>query len=139
MFNNKIRESFLARNFPSILFCPKHGFPSANIVPENYEFVLFSLDPWQPDFDYQCINAYRFKTMEEVDIFIEQQIILSAGKCHRMSKSKDHIREHIESHIGGLQFSCDVCGSVYKSRANLRKHKARNNRIYSIQSLMHLL
>ena len=50
MFNNKIRESFLARNFPSILFCPKHGFPSANIVPENYEFVLFSLDTWQPDF-----------------------------------------------------------------------------------------
>ena len=35
--------------------------------------------------------------------------------CDYTSKKKDHMREHVEKHIDGVEYPCNVCNRVYRS------------------------
>ena len=37
---------------------------------------------------------------------------------------KSNMKYHIEKHIEGLSFTCDLCGKEYRSRDSVRKHKS---------------
>ena len=38
-------------------------------------------------------------------------------------KFKSHMRNHIETHLEGLSFPCQLCGKIFRSRNQLSKHK----------------
>ena len=42
--------------------------------------------------------------------------------CRRQFAKKSQTLEHIETHIDGLQFPCQYCDYVAKSRHSLRDH-----------------
>ena len=45
--------------------------------------------------------------------------------CHKVVKgvkNKSHMRDHVEVHVDGLQFSCNFCTKSYRSRSVLRSH-----------------
>ena len=72
-----------------------------------------------------------FQNIEELDAFIDQQITKTdeGHTCNicknKTSRQRGHIKEHIEVHINGLSFNCDLCGKTYSSRLNLRIHKSK--------------
>ena len=42
-------------------------------------------------------------------------------ECGRVSP-KNHLREHIELHVPGLQYECPDCSAFFKSKNNMRSH-----------------
>ena len=76
------------------------------------------------------ISSEDFKNIEELDAYIDQQITKTdeghtCNICNKTAKKRGHIKEHIEVHINGLSFNCDLCGKAFSSRVNLRLHKTR--------------
>ena len=43
-------------------------------------------------------------------------------ECHLENKRKSHIKEHVETHIEGLEQRCTVCLKIFKNRPTLRTH-----------------
>ena len=67
---------------------------------------------------------------EEIDQKIHEYVIrgengvYSCGYCGKVGDKKiDHMRNHIETHMEGLSFSCQSCDKTFRSRESLRKHK----------------
>ena len=65
---------------------------------------------------------------------IEQKISEYLGKsfngdykCNLCGKTAgkniSHMKNHIETHLEGISFSCSVCGKQFRSRNSLSKHK----------------
>ena len=48
--------------------------------------------------------------------------------CGKSCSRKSDMRKHVEIHIGGLSFECQLCGQTFRSRTNLTNHKMRNHR-----------
>ena len=42
--------------------------------------------------------------------------------CKFTSRAGDHLREHVEKHINGLEYPCNLCGKVMRSSKSLRIH-----------------
>ena len=42
--------------------------------------------------------------------------------CNFTSRAGDHLREHVEKHINGLEYPCNLCGKVMRSSKSLRMH-----------------
>ena len=70
---------------------------------------------------------------------IEQKIAEYIGKndigdyicnlCGKESGKKiSHIKNHIETHLEGISFSCSICGKQFRSRNSLNSHKTKNHK-----------
>ena len=74
------------------------------------------------------MTSEGFQSIEDLDMYIEQQIMKAeyGSKCKICNKSfrfKAHTKEHIEIHIDGLAFDCNMCGRTKRTRRALRTHK----------------
>merc|ERR1712243_492125 len=72
-------------------------------------------------------NSGQFGSIEELDSYIQKQIIKTnnghqCSICGRISKRGSNLKEHIEIHIEGLSFSCDICGNNSGTRKRFRQH-----------------
>jgi len=75
------------------------------------------------------MNSEDFQNIEELDSYIDQQIIkinegYKCNICNKVSKYRGHSKEHMEVHINGLSFDCSFCGKTMSSRSSLRFHKS---------------
>ena len=64
---------------------------------------------------------------------IVQDLVTNTGKlfnCRECpySGSRGHVQEHVERHIKGFVFPCDVCRKTFERRATLRTHMYRCTR-----------
>ena len=48
--------------------------------------------------------------------------------CGKTTKKSSDIRRHVEIHIEGLAFECNVCQNSYRSRDLLKTHKQRSHK-----------
>ena len=65
-------------------------------------------------------------TMATIESMTEKHVDgYSCTHCDYNSKKKDHMREHVEKHINGLEYPCNVCNRVYRSSHSFRDHKRR--------------
>ena len=46
----------------------------------------------------------------------------SCTECNTSFKTKDHIMEHVENHVKGLQYPCNLCGKVFITSKNIQSH-----------------
>ena len=64
--------------------------------------------------------------MATVESMIEKQANgFLCTKCDYTSNNRGHIREHVEKHIEGLQYPCNICNKVYRSSLTFRGHRRR--------------
>ena len=45
--------------------------------------------------------------------------------CGKTANTRQHLRNHIETHLEGLSFPCDICGKTFRSRNALFIHNTR--------------
>ena len=66
------------------------------------------------------------ETLAKVDSMIEKRSDgYSCTRCEYTTRSRPHMREHVEKHIEGLEYPCNSCGKVLRSCHSLREHKRR--------------
>ena len=60
-------------------------------------------------------------------MFERKDLGFACNHCEYTSKKghKDHMREHVEKHIGGLEYPCNYCNKVLSSSISFRKHLQR--------------
>jgi len=68
--------------------------------------------------------------MAEVDAKIMEYVVknedgsYSCGMCGKSDwKRKDHVKNHVETHMEGLSFPCQSCDKTFRSRNLQRQHK----------------
>ena len=74
------------------------------------------------------------ENISAVDEQIEQNIInnmdgtYSCNLCGKISRTKQHAQNHMETHLEGLSFTCPLCEKTYRSRNTLAMHKSTKHR-----------
>ena len=72
--------------------------------------------------------------MNEIDNTINQHLEkLAAGEfrcklCGKGAKGSINMKRHIETHLEGLSYPCQVCGKIFRSRNSLNTHKVTLHR-----------
>merc|ERR1712142_301071 len=56
--------------------------------------------------------------------------------CHYFSGRKGHVNQHLEKHMTGLTFPCDICGKVYTLSRSFRKHRSRCTQLVTSRTLV---
>ena len=46
-------------------------------------------------------------------------------KCGYRTKRLCHIKDHVQKHIEGLEYPCNICKRTFKSSPSFREHKRR--------------
>ena len=65
-------------------------------------------------------------TMARIESMIEKRVDgYCCTKCVHTSKHLGHMKEHVEKHIEGLEYPCDVCKKIMRSSHSFRDHKKR--------------
>ena len=65
-------------------------------------------------------------TMAQIQSMIKKRIDgYFCTNCDHKSNKISHMREHVESHIEGLEYPCNLCNKVYRSSVSLRMHLGR--------------
>ena len=65
-------------------------------------------------------------TMEKIEMMIEKRADgYSCMNCGHISKHLGRMKEHVEKHIGGLEYPCNACNKVFRSSNSSRVHKSR--------------
>ena len=110
------------------------GLPSTEDV-ENANEESFHLKVELTEEESEGRRVHSEKTlvisdMAEVDEKIQQLMERRNGShhclaCDYSSSHTGHIREHVERHIEGLQYPCQVCQKTFKSRVSLRTHNRK--------------
>ena len=77
-----------------------------------------------------AMNSEDFQNIDDLNVYIEQQIIKMEGVyrckiCSKSSNKKSNTKEHVEMHINGLNVECNFCSKAFSSRNSLRSHKKR--------------
>ena len=52
----------------------------------------------------------------------DQSGIYSCHNCPKIFKKRGHMLEHVETHVEGLQFNCNFCSKLSRSRNSLKVH-----------------
>ena len=65
-------------------------------------------------------------TMARIESMIEKRVDgYCCTKCVHTSKHLGHMKEHVEKHIEGLEYPCDVCNKIMRSSHSFRDHVRR--------------
>ena len=48
--------------------------------------------------------------------------------CGKRSSVKQNMRNHVETHLEGVSFNCDICMKQYKTRNSLNVHKSLHHK-----------
>ena len=69
------------------------------------------------------------KTVE--DLIVEENGIIKCKVCGKIAKGtrksnmRQNLRKHVEIHIAGLTFECDICNKDFRLSESLRTHRRR--------------
>ena len=65
------------------------------------------------------LEAKTMSLMKRVD---DQIFKLKCTVCGKASKTRQHMKMHIETHFEGLSYACNLCWKVSRSSNTLNKH-----------------
>jgi len=115
-------------------YLPKQSMETeSNFEPK--QTLKESDDNWDSGVAERYAVSVNTSTVNE----IEQKIAEYLGKnengdyicnlCGKVSgKKTTNIKNHIETHLEGISFSCSICGKQYRTRSVLNYHKTRSHK-----------
>ena len=81
------------------------------------------------------INTTNSENFPEVLEQIDENIVRNADNmweckaCSRSFVRKDHLKQHIETHLEGVSFDCPMCDKTFRSRNSLNVHTVRFHKV----------
>ena len=102
------------------------------ILKEEYqtatkELQTTQIKPRRPPTSY-TVSAQNNDAKEAVDqLVIRNADNYECKSCGKIARKSSDIRRHVEIHIEGLSFDCQICGNTFRSRMRLNDHKKRNH------------
>ena len=58
-------------------------------------------------------------------LFESENGLFKCKVCGKTNSKKQNMQKHVEIHIEGLSFDCDLCNKTLRSRESLCNHKSR--------------
>ena len=77
------------------------------------------------DFNSSSINEVNQKVEELYERINDGEF--KCKLCCKIQKRKDVIKKHIETHMNGLSFPCNLCGKDFMTRNAAQQHYSRNH------------
>ena len=105
-----------------------------SILPSKVE-DNFKKQAMEPDTKVAKIQADNLSSTNEVDEKINQYILkhpdgsYGCELCGKKATKKQHLQNHIETHLEGISYSCNQCGKQFRSRNSVYVLKNRYNHI----------
>ena len=109
-------NTFDSINIPIQSHQPKR---KKEIMPEN---TFDSADIPIQKMDSAYLNEIEEKLLEHIEENSDKT--WSCKICNKIQPSKGNMKLHVETHMEGLSFPCNICGKQYRSRNVLRYHKS---------------
>ena len=81
-----------------------------------------------------AINSDSFTSLDELKEIVKEEItkdedgMWRCKRCPKVSRMKSHITDHVETHLEGISFPCNLCDKSYKMRDTLRSHVKRKHK-----------
>ena len=64
------------------------------------------------------------------DMIVKQDNFWNCTVCQFKSTNRSHLKEHVETHIEGLEYPCNNCGKIMRSSAAYRVHLRKFHKDY---------
>ena len=78
--------------------------------------------------DQYAVSAQNNEAKEAVDqLVIRNEDNFECRSCGKTTKKSSDIRRHVEFHIEGLSFDCQICGNIFRSRMQLNNHRTKGH------------
>ena len=75
------------------------------------------------------VSTQNNEAKEAVDqLVIRNEDNYECKSCGKTARKSSDIRRHVEIHIEGLSFDCQICGNSFRSRGLLNNHKNKTHR-----------
>ena len=69
------------------------------------------------------------KKQREVDsLLLKEGGLWKCGVCNRIRRDKTRLRYHVETHVSGLVYNCELCEKVCTTKRSLESHNLRHHR-----------
>ena len=65
------------------------------------------------------------------EMYIKENDLFVCKTCGKTAKRREHIIKHVEIHIEGLSYDCQICEKTFRSRASLQMHTQRNHKVHN--------
>ena len=108
----------------------KPGTKRVNLSAEPFSDNENKLVAYQEKRSISLISS-NFESIGQLNEKIDESYfrnadgMLTCRFCSKTFKQRVHIKEHVEIHIEGLSFPCNICGSTFTTRNVLRSHSKR--------------
>ena len=121
--NLKDKEEIVEYEPPPKLKIPFEVFNSENDFQENSKHLENQLQLLDP-VDHTELDKTLYENMEN-----NSDGTYSCKLCSKVAKLKTNMKFHIETHLTGLSFPCNICGKNYRSRNSLRMHTSNYHKL----------
>ena len=64
------------------------------------------------------------------EMIVKQDSFWTCTVCQFKSMNRSHLKEHVETHIEGLEYPCNNCGKIMRSSATYRVHLRKFHKNY---------
>ena len=96
-----------------------------NVSAESISLLQESADE-----DFRTSNSSQLETNKWINDSIESMIeqvdtYWRCKTCGKISQTKSRLKQHMERHVGGIQYPCNLCEKTFKSRPCYYMHKSR--------------
>ena len=80
-----------------------------------------------PSQTFEANNSEVDSKFEE--LVVNENNMWRCTVCNKTMKYKSDMKRHLESHLSGLSYDCQICGSTFRSVDSLRRHKYRKQHL----------
>ena len=103
---------------------PERRIPDVDVKLENEEKLLQATAIRIYQQKPKLNSVIKPSTMEKIESMIEKRVDgYCCINCGHTSKKRDHMKEHVEKHIEGLEYPCNSCNKIMRTSKALRAHK----------------
>jgi len=125
----EIMDTKDSRSGNKILDTPKNNKEKKdNLHRKEFEHDYNVPKKYFNSYNKMSLESSDFSSIEELDLHIQQKILQTStgGQqckvCQKVMATPNQMKYHVETHLQGVAFRCDVCGKKSRSRNTLRQH-----------------
>jgi len=62
------------------------------------------------------------------DLITKESELHKCTICGKLSKDSSNMKRHVEVHIDGLSYSCNICDKTFRNKQAMQGHKSYSHR-----------